>query len=313
MAATRPLERTILARTPGDLDDWQAETEQSMTRFAIEPAQPSRFTGTMHVRPAAGVGLVSLAIDSHVVRREGGTGPSEDDVVVFSHVLAGGCETEQDGRRADVRPGDLCVFHSASSATVVTHEGYRSRCLVVPARRLGVSTAWFEDPGRGLVRHEQALSGPLVSVLDGLRLAVESLPPRREGQVVSAAMAFLGSIMSASDPGTEDGRHDALYSSIAAYVEDRLADPGLVPGELARAHFISTRQLYLVFESRGETPAGYIRRRRLESAHRDLVDPAQAEVSVATIASRWGFGTASHFGATFRDSYGVSPGSVRPS
>jgi AraC-like DNA-binding protein len=56
------------------------------------------------------------------------------------------------------------------------------------------------------------------------------------------------------------------------------------------------------------TPTEYLRRTRLERAHRDLLD---GEDSVTGIALRWGFPHLSRFADAYRRQYGVLPSDTR--
>jgi transcriptional regulator GlxA family with amidase domain len=58
----------------------------------------------------------------------------------------------------------------------------------------------------------------------------------------------------------------------------------------------------------GLSPTRYLRRVRLERAHRDLqaADPTQGD-TVAAIAAAWGFATPSRFAAMYRETYGYPP------
>ncbi|MEV7175425.1 helix-turn-helix transcriptional regulator [Kitasatospora sp. NPDC093679] len=56
------------------------------------------------------------------------------------------------------------------------------------------------------------------------------------------------------------------------------------------------------------TPTGYLRRVRLERAHRELVvaDPATG-TTVKQIAARWGFANPGNFAALHHHAYGATP------
>ncbi len=56
------------------------------------------------------------------------------------------------------------------------------------------------------------------------------------------------------------------------------------------------------------TPIAYLRRVRLERAHRDLraADP-RAGTTVAEIAARWGFAPHGRFAALYQSCYGHAP------
>ena len=108
-----------------------------------------------------------------------------------------------------------------------------------------------------------------------------------------------------------DTRQRALLHRIHAYIEVRLGDPALTPGQIAAAHHISIRYLHKLFETEQTTVADWIRRRRLERCRRDLLDPALRTRPVSAIAARWGIPNPAHFSRLFRTAYGVTPGSLR--
>ena len=65
-----------------------------------------------------------------------------------------------------------------------------------------------------------------------------------------------------------------------------------------------------LFAAHQEAPARYVRRLRLEGAHRDLQRAGSAG-TVAVVASSWGFADQATFGRNFRAAYGRTPGEVR--
>jgi AraC-like DNA-binding protein len=99
----------------------------------------------------------------------------------------------------------------------------------------------------------------------------------------------------------------ALLLRVYAFVEGGLADPRLTPAAVARAHNVSLRSLYKLFEPERTSVAGLIRERRLERCRRDLLDPALMGRPVSAIAARWGLPNAAHFSRAFRAAYGASP------
>ncbi|WP_458686341.1 helix-turn-helix domain-containing protein [Nocardia tengchongensis] len=110
----------------------------------------------------------------------------------------------------------------------------------------------------------------------------------------------------AADPRQHDDLHDTLYLRIAAYVEQRLRDPGLNPDQIARAHNISVRHLYNVWSARGISLSQWIIHARLEGAHADLARLGRT-VPITVTAQRWGFTSPAHFARRFRAAYGMSP------
>ena len=79
--------------------------------------------------------------------------------------------------------------------------------------------------------------------------------------------------------------------------------------EIAEAARIGARSLQLAFRRhRDMTPLEYLRRVRLEHAHRDLRDgdPTRGD-RVEAIAARWGFAHPGRFSVVYREHYGRSP------
>ncbi|WP_432015176.1 helix-turn-helix domain-containing protein [Streptomyces cucumeris] len=102
-------------------------------------------------------------------------------------------------------------------------------------------------------------------------------------------------------------RQRSLTLRIQAFIRARLHDPGLTPRSVAAAHHISVSYLHRLFKDQESTVADWIRRLRLEAAHRDLTDPALGTTPIHAIATRWGFPRASDFSRAYRAAYGATP------
>jgi AraC-like DNA-binding protein len=92
-----------------------------------------------------------------------------------------------------------------------------------------------------------------------------------------------------------------------ALVEQRLADNGYGPVELARDLGVSRRSLYEMFTHAGSTPANFIRQIRLDYARRDILHAQERPVSLTQIALDNGFVDGSSFSRAFKNAFGLSP------
>lgn len=91
------------------------------------------------------------------------------------------------------------------------------------------------------------------------------------------------------------------------------ADPGYpwTSQTLAQRSHIGVRALQSGFRRHyGTTPMGYVRAARLRQARRDLRNAPSHEVTVATIAHRWGFTHLSRFAADYQEMFGELPSST---
>ena len=156
-----------------------------------------------------------------------------------------------------------------------------------------------------------ALVGPfLVRVADVLDDVDTRGGVRLAGNVLDLLSTVLAERLDC-DPPDPDVAHRALMLKITAFIEQRLGDLDLSPGQIAVAHHISVRQLHKLFHGQGTTVSGWIRQRRLEHCGHDLRDPRYAARPVAAIGARWGYPDAAHFSRLFKATYGVGPREYR--
>jgi AraC-like DNA-binding protein len=109
---------------------------------------------------------------------------------------------------------------------------------------------------------------------------------------------------------TTEGRHDAHPITLRRAVTfiDENAHRDITAAEIATAAHVSIRSLQLTFRRHLDTtPVAYLRRVRLEQAHRDLLTADPATDTVGLIAARWGFLNHSRFTARYRAEYGLTP------
>ncbi len=150
---------------------------------------------------------------------------------------------------------------------------------------------------RGVVDNDQVLSSRLVRSATFRHLAttlIETFP--------NPALAAL------VDPARTGRVEPAAVRRAVQYVDQHAGDDiGL--GDIAAAARVGPRALQVAFRRyRDETPLAYLRRVRLDRAHRDLTsaDPTAGD-TVAGIATRWGFAHHGYFAASYRRIYGNSP------
>jgi len=105
-------------------------------------------------------------------------------------------------------------------------------------------------------------------------------------------------------------RRDASTATVrraTAFVDEQAGRDITVP-DIAAAACVTVRALQMAFRRELDTtPMAYLRTVRLARAHRQLVDADLGQVTVTSVAYRWGFSSASRFSAYYRETYGVSP------
>ncbi|MFH9349534.1 helix-turn-helix transcriptional regulator [Kitasatospora sp. NPDC017646] len=134
--------------------------------------------------------------------------------------------------------------------------------------------------------------------------------------VVTAAQHLAASVLAAlphsarTEPVPAD-RSDATPETLRraiAFIEAN-ADREVSLADIAAAAFVTPRALQYAFRRHLDTtPLGYLRRVRLDAAHRDLLAADPGSATVTGIAMRWGFAHSGYFAGLYRAAYRRAPG-----
>jgi AraC-like DNA-binding protein len=222
----------------------------------------------------------------------------------------------QDHREAALAPGDFTLMDLSRPSQLAFREDthdiltlmFSPTALPLPRSALDRLTA-VPMSGR------DGLGAPISSLARHIAFTLED-QRATDGVRLAAALMDLLVVMLAGqvDRTTTVGaaaQRRALLASVQAFIDNHVADPRLSPSTIAAANHISLRYLHKLFEGQGTSVGGWIKGRRLESCHRDLLNPSLAAQPVNAIALRWGFVDPARFSRAFRDAYGQPPGEYR--
>jgi AraC-like DNA-binding protein len=302
-----------IVETVDDARGWNAVLERSFMRFAVESHGDRGFHGSFRVRRAAGVDFIAMVTDRHVSHRSAESVATDEraDFLVCLQVEGVG-EFSQGSRTATVHPGDVTLFDSTLPASVASSDGYRSLCVRLPHRLVGVSRSAMSEltatrfaPDDGLAPAFGALLAAVDRAWDGIPATARSLAAHNTADLLTAI--FLSAL------GQRPARRadETELERMLRYIDRHLVDPDLSPSVIAAAHYVSLRRAHGIFHDAGLTISGEILRRRLERCRADLAAAPDAAVPVAAIGARWGFRTATQFGRAFRTRFGEPPASYR--
>ena len=226
-------------------------------------------------------------------------------------VAQGEVDIEQDGRQARLHAGDYAFVDLARPAHWTNSSSVRVLAIAFPRQLLPLRAddttkltavglnaddgpgALFSSTARQLARHLDHFD-----VASGVRVGTATL------DLLTVALAGRLDRGGGLPP---DIPQRVLIVRMRAFIEDQLADSDLTPSAVARAHHVSLRYLYKLFEGEQKSVAGLIKERRLERCRRDLLDPSLRHLPVSAIAARWGMPNAAHFSHAFRAAYGMAP------
>ena len=232
----------------------------------------------------------------------------EDGHVVVQLLDRGVARLEQDGLEARLEPGGFFLYDMARPLRLDLPQPFRTKSLVLPKSVLSLTESEVALVTASPVGRDTPLGELLSPFIAGLVDGAGSYPPRTSElmarNVVDLLRVFADEVLGRSSADTPGGNR-AMLVRIQDFIDRHLADPGLNPQAIARAHHISLRYLHKLFEGEGATVGRWIQRRRLERCRRDL-ERANAS-TIAAIAHQWGFTSAAHFSRVFRAAYGMSP------
>ena len=179
----------------------------------------------------------------------------------------------------------------------------------IPLARLGLTPDYATRASE--VIHASPLAGQLRDHLLILFRDADTISQGPAASMVGHATTDLvrAALIAATDmePSRRDGLDQDLTTAIKGYITQHLADPDLGAERIARAMFISVRQVYKHWEAESLPLGQWMLERRLEAARDQLTSTRGRNLTIAAIARRWGFADSTHFSRRFRQAYGMSP------
>lgn len=290
----------------------------SQTFGAVDIRVPEEvYSGTVRMSPLGRIRGVTVEGDPMQTLRTRRliAGSTNDNHVVVMLLSRGDARVEQDTRDVHVRSGALFVYDRARPLRLTFPEPFQTKSLVLPRHVLGLGESDLRQITAAPLGRESALGTLLTPLLSRL-VETAATYPQRTGESIAHNVVGMVQTLAEERLGrpTADTPTAARMSllRIRAYIDQHLPDRDLTPDAIAQAHHISVRYLHKLFELDDITVSRWIQKRRLEHCRRDLVRRS-AELTIAAVAHRWGFTSASHFSRVFRATYGVSPAEWRNS
>ena len=221
----------------------------------------------------------------------------------------------QDGRVAELHPGDFALYDSTRPYQLHFDRPFRQIVLQIPynflaeqfikpeiitARRVSAQTA------------AGALASQFIQSVAG-RLDVLSIQERGvvNQHIIELIALAMGSMSTLRDLDGQSVARTAMLERLKQYIEINIRHPQLSPALIAKHHHISERYQRMLFASTGTTVSRYILEQRLALCREALENKSLRDYSITQIAFSYGFNDAAHFSRKFKECYGVSPKECR--
>jgi acetamidase/formamidase/AraC-like DNA-binding protein len=217
------------------------------------------------------------------------------------------------GDALTLAPGDIAIGHVATQARIALESHFRALFVKFPGAVLARRMVLRPTAYLGILPGSAEIGPVMAALLNSIAQTLEKLSPEMMRLLEGTLAEFLvAALANASSTLTSASANQTLMlQRICQDIETRLSDPDLTLPGIAEEHGLSPRYLQKLFEAAGDNFGHFLRRRRLERARADMLNPIYAQLSISEIGFRWGFNDAAHFSRAFRQHFGATPRALR--
>jgi AraC-like DNA-binding protein len=277
--------------------------------FEIDPLKGSSLDARVSYTTISQLKLCHIEVSQHRLAHTVARARSSEHPYVKIHFQTEGVSWfEQDGRRIELRPGDIVAYDVACPHSIISPALTRHDVVIVPKELLRE---------RGF--HPERMSACKLSARTGTgRISHEfvhaafneaaKLTPNNAAIVADSLIDLLLLPLREADATFDRGGPEAMYIRAQAFIREHLRDPDLCIDQISAALGCTKRYLHMLFSDRGMTVSDYIWRARLQNCRHEL--ETYGGKTVTDVAFSWGFSSSSHFSRVFRKYFGIVPSSV---
>jgi AraC-like DNA-binding protein len=298
------------------IEAWQEAMAEVYYRLDIRSDHNERLNGQLIDWQSDIMGISSFKADAQRVTRskEAAKADKAEDFV-FLFPTRKPMRFQQRGREDMVRPGSVFLVNSAEPYVIDVPDG--SENITIKIRRENLlprfrtlddlcGTAHFANPH--LIPAVMTLGEQM------LRLKPDGDEPKIAQTLTDliCLMLELGQ-QSGVPPLTRPELSSLLFSRICAYIQAQLGSHDLTPEYVASAHRISVRYLHKLFQANGLSFGQYVLDARLQRARQMILSgDGHGRINMGELAYRCGFASQSHFSASYKTRFGVTPTGSKP-
>ncbi|MGF9660795.1 AraC family transcriptional regulator [Arthrobacter crystallopoietes] len=299
-----------------DIGTWQEISGRHFVPLRCTTPDPA-FTATISpVRLAPDVSVCRIGSGPVRVERTDRLAHRNDgDDLLLTLQLGSSGMVSQHGRTARLTPGAAALYET-NRPYVLDHPlpGQDLVVLRVGRERLDVRDRLIAEAcGRTLDRLVPGM-GAFTGYLRGMLAEDAELGDGTRQELGGTAAELLAMVLR-SFAGLGHAGWDSdqtLLTAVKSHIREHLADPGLSVDELARAHHVSVRKIHALFSATGQTPAAFVRTRRLQLAAALLPARAATGQTIAAVGAACGFPDPATFNRAFTRQFGCPPSTWEP-
>lgn len=267
------------------------------------------FTADCHVRTVGDLAVSWMRSASQQVRRtEAHTARTPSGLYFLNLPLDLGSTIHQDGRIAQLRPGDFAIIDADRPFRLEFDGDFTQISLAIPKTALQDAMVGADAVTAVTIPGDDGVGALAASTFTGLASYVGAI----DGRVVDAvAMHVIGLLAAALDARAPApvARRAMLYGEILNEIERHYHEPDLTLTDVARSISISPSYATKLLAENGTSFGRRLMARRLDHAWTLLVRERRS--SITDIAILCGFNDPAHFARAFRARFGMAPSDRR--
>jgi len=288
---------------------WRDLICDTFVQLSAAPTTPGPFDGKLVHADLGSFEMTTVHASGQRVRRTPRLiARAGEEYLLASIQTRGRGRIEQDGRVAELVPGEMALYDSTRPYTLHFDAAFEQVVVQVPLRDMLAETGLRDARGVTATKlGARSTAGVVAQFFHGLARLQQADP------LGAAALATQGRGLLAAALTLSAGRAprgDALTRRrVQAFLRARHADPGLTVDDVAHAFLVSKRTLYRLFDGGPDGVSAQLRRIRVEHAKSLL--RADRGRPLGSIASACGFAGERQFYRVFRAETGLTPGQFR--
>jgi AraC family transcriptional regulator, positive regulator of tynA and feaB len=288
---------------------WSDALTDLCGQFEIDPLKASSLEAKVIYTVVSRLKLCQIEVSQHRIAHTVSRARSSEHPYVKIHFQTEGTSYfEQEGRRIELKPGDIVAYDVACPHAIISPALTRHDVVIVPKELLRERGFHVERmsacklsarAGTGRISH------------DFVHAAFDEaakLSPNNAAIVADSLIDLLLLPLREADAAFDRGGPEAMYIRAQAFIREHLRDPELSIDQISATLGCTKRYLHMLFSDRGMTVSDYIWHARLQNCRHEL--ETHAGKSVTDVAFSWGFSSSSHFSRVFRKYFGIVPSSI---
>jgi AraC-like DNA-binding protein len=269
-------------------------------------------TGDIRVDSLATLELSRVTATAQRVRRTPELiARAAEDRFLVSIQTAGAGRITQDGRVAQLQPGDFALYDSTRPYTLEFGGPFQQFVLMLPGAALRAQLPDAQALTARGVRGSRGAGHLMIEMIRTLSADIAVLEPAAAVAVAQSVEHIVVAGLSSLGGPVPDASPAARREQVRAVVRARLRDPGLTVGAIAAQLHTSVSTLHRAFAGEPCSITEWIWAQRLDAVRADLDDQRLRHRTIGDLAFSWGFVDASHFSRAFRARFGRTAREVR--